>query len=160
MRPPRRPTPDISLRFQVFVIVLAVTVIAGSVAAGPTLTVAPLEPVSGDVARAGPNDWVTVESHSLNLTGGTANSTLVTVTNFDGSTVSGRISARLLTLNGRPVSAGNLTVSIQPNGASARCSIGLDPSRTPSSFAIVLVKLNTTVDVARRDADCASRGQS
>lgn len=149
------PVPSIGVGFAV----LAAILLVGSAAGAPSITGLSLEPVTGDVSRAGPNDWVTVESHRLNLTGGSATGVLVNVTNFHGDDATGRIAARALTLDGQVVSKGNTTVYVRKDGRTARCSIGFDAPAAIPEFAIVLVSVDTTVDVSRQAADCVSRGR-
>lgn len=126
----------------------------------PTLRHLSVEPVTGDVVKTGPNDWVGVVSHRLNKNGENATGILANITNFDPSAdASGRLSTRLLTLDGRVVESGNVTVFVQRNQMTARCSVSFDTARPPSSFALVAVAVNTTVDVSRQAADCTSRGR-
>lgn len=141
-------------------ILLCVSVLLSTPVGAVSITPLTVPPIDGDTSSVSSAPWVTIESNRLNVSTGSASGMLVNVTNYNESAdKSGEIRARLLTLDGVVVARANQTVYVKEKGKTANCDLTFDTPAGLSEFAIVLVTVDTSVDVAKKDADCTSTGQ-
>lgn len=98
-------------------ILLCVSVLMSTPVGAVSLVPLAVPPIDGDTSSVSSAPWVTIESHRLTVSNGSASGMLVNVTNFNQSADrSGEMRARLLTLDGAVVAAANKTVYVTKKG--------------------------------------------
>jgi hypothetical protein len=137
--------------------IVAVVTLSG-VVVGATVFPLSYPPVSGTSLSGASGDLVSVQSLALNVSGGGVDGALVTLVNNDTEKHNGRLTVQLRTDSNltRSVEA---TFFVKKRGGTVDCGVSFDKATARSGLRVSSVSVNTTPTVAKRNADCRSRGK-
>lgn len=149
-----------SRRWLVAGAVLAAFLVASTGGAGAGVSRAGFTfPLEGAELTVGPASSVIVDGFLVNASGDTAHGLEVTVRNVDvDDDHNGSLSVRFVDSDGRVVATGSKTVYVKKKNKTVTCDVAFGSRSSHTAAQIIVVELDTSVDVQKRNAECRQGG--